>query len=74
MFREYIYKDNKNKTYRKDGIKIAIIPRIKEINELQEFVGGIEIFSAHAVEMEVDSGGEDERVDSIQVCIKEGFL
>ena len=46
---------------------------MKEINELEKLVGGIEIFAAHAVEMEMDSGGEYEGVDSIQVCIKIWF-
>ena len=50
--------------YRKDGVKTAVIPWLKEFNE--KLVGGIKILAAHAVEMEIDSG-EYERVNSIQV-------
>jgi hypothetical protein len=52
-------------TYRKDGVKIAVVLWVKEINEFEKLVGGIEIFAAHAVEMEMDSRGEYEGVDSI---------
>jgi hypothetical protein len=69
-----VSRDIKKDTYRKDGVKIAVILWVKEINELEKLVGGIEIFAAHAVEMEVDSRGEYECVDRIQVCIKEWFL
>ena len=48
----------KTDTYRKDRIKIEIIPWVKEIDKLEKLVGGIEIFDAHAVEMEMDSGCE----------------
>ena len=61
-------------TYREDGIKIAVIPRVKEINEPEKLVSCIGNFDTHAVEVEMDGGGEYERVDSIQVCIKIWFL
>ena len=71
-------RDQKNgeitNTYREDGVKIGVITRVKKINELEKLVGGIEIFEAHAVEMEMDSGGEYERVYSIQLSIKVWFL
>ena len=60
--------------YHKDGIKIGVIAWVKEINEFDKLVSGIEIFAAHAVEMEMDSRGEYESVDSVQVCIKVWFL
>ena len=70
----YIYIQKIRDTYRKDGVKIGIIPLVKETNELKKLVDGIEILPAHAVEMEMDSGGENECVDGIQVCIKVWFL
>ena len=67
----YIYKIRD--TYRKDGVKIAVILLVKEIDKLEKLTGGIKILAAHTVEMEMDSGGEYERVDRIQVRIKVRF-
>jgi hypothetical protein len=57
-------------TYRKDGIKIAVIFRSKEIDELEKLTDCLGNFEAHVVEMEMDSGGEYEYVNGIQICIK----
>ena len=61
-------------SYREDGIKIAIIPWVKEINEPEKLADCIGNFGAHAVEMEMNSGGESECVDSIQVGIKIWYI
>ena len=60
--------------YREDGIKIAVIPWVKEINEAEKLAGYIGNFETQAVEMEMNSGGESECVDSIQVGIKIWFI
>lgn len=64
----------KTNTYRKDGVKKGVIPWVKKINELDKLVDGIKILPAHAVEMEMDRGGENECVDSIHIRIKVWFL
>ena len=58
-------RDQITDSYRKDGVKIVVILGVKKINELKKLVSCIEIFETHAVEMKMDSGGENERVDSI---------
>ena len=46
MSRDGNKKEMTDTYYRKDGIKIAVIPWVKEINE--KLVGGIKILAAHA--------------------------
>lgn len=61
-------------TYRKDGIKIAIVSWVKEIDKVEKLADCLGNFGAHVVEVEMDSGGEYQCMDGIHVCIKVWFL
>jgi hypothetical protein len=52
MSRDQKRKKEITDTYRVKIAVTVVIPWVKEINELEKLVGGIEIFGAHAVEME----------------------